>query len=141
MSRAKTIRDETRALIAALPALSGITVSAVWIPPERERRNITGTVVEVATAERRSELLSRAQTNDYITIHAAVIAPLTEQGDREAEAEAAQQICEAILDGCLGKRLPSGATCTQAGQTSIADPNHWRQIGLFASIIEITWRT
>jgi len=140
-SRLKTVRDEATAAIAALAAVTarGITPVAVWTPPERDRASLVEAEILVAPFTRETTLVSRSLRTESIVLHVAIFDPL-EAGTEDTTADADQTLAEAIIDGLLPSRLPSGYSCVSAGQPTIRDVDHWRTKRLFSSYVELTYQ-
>lgn len=143
MSRIKQIRDDVTAVVAALPAVvsRGITPEATWVPPSRDRSEVTAAELWVSVATRQIEPLTREAASELYGVQVALFDPL-EAATEDTQAEADQLLMEAIVDGLLRVRLSTGsqAICQQATQSVLQSVGHWREKRLFTSFIELKYR-
>lgn len=144
MSRVKQVRDDVTAAVGALAAVTGrgITPAAVWLPPSRERADMSAAEIMVAPASRQVELIGRGNANETYKVQIAIYEPLEGVADDDTKAEANQTLAEAIIDGLLGERFTTGskAICYRAGQPLLQSVEHWREKRLWTSFVELDLR-
>ncbi len=143
MSLVKQLRTDLVAAIGAIAEVQnrGITPEPVWVPPEKDRSDVTSPEILVAPYKRSVEVRDRHHRIHKITLHAAIFDPL-EQGSEDDTAESNTLLAEAMIDNLLGVRFATGSKmiCVAAEQPVLVHVSHWRQKRLFTSFVEFTFQ-
>lgn len=121
MSRASTLRDEIIADLQAVPALSGETITAWYVPRFTREQLASGRRIVVRSAAR--EIGSNQGPDDIsVTIEVGVVGLVSSRTDlAEADAEAAVVTACDALDGLtetlIGLWAPNGSLASQHTST------------------------